>query len=102
MIVDWIIGSVPPWVWVVLGLFVAAIIISVLRAGGWKWALAAAVAGAAAYFQAKSYHRGAAVERGKQDAADQKARDVIAEKKTDVRGASDEDLAKRTDRWTKS
>lgn len=101
MIADWIIGSVPPWAWLILALVIAAIIITALRGGGWKWALAAAAAGVMAYLQAKSYHRGAAVERGKQDAADQKARDVIAEKKEDIRTASPKEKDERFNRWTK-
>lgn len=101
MIWDWIIGSIPPWVWLVLAGIVVLVVIGVLKGGGWKWALAAAVAGVAAYLQARSYRRGAEVERAKQDAADEEAKDIIAERKADVRTISSDERKERFDRWQK-
>ncbi len=101
MIWDWIMGSIPPWVWLAAGVAAVLVIAAVLRQGGWKWALAASAAALAAYFQAKSYHRGAASERAKQDAADQHARDVIAETKEDVRTIAPAERKERFERWQK-
>ncbi len=101
MIWDWIIGSIPAWVWMALAVAAALVIAAVLRQGGWKWALGALVAGAAAYLQAKSYQRGASTERAKQQHADQKAREVIYDNRDDARMMPDDQLDKEIDKWTK-
>lgn len=101
MIWDWIVGSIPPWVWLVLAGAVVLVIVSVLKGDGWKWALGAAVAGVVAYLQAKSYHRGADAQKAKQDAADDKARDIIADKKEDVRTIPPDEREERFKRWEK-
>lgn len=101
MIWDWIVSAIPAWLWIVGAVIIASVVVIALRQGGWKWAIGILIAGAAGYMQARSYRRGAAAERAKQDAADQHARDVIAEKKEDVRVITDEDRDRRFDRWSR-
>lgn len=99
MIWDWIIGAVPPWAWLIGGVLFAAVIVAVLRQGGWKWAVGVLVAFGAVFLQSRSYQRGATSERVKQEKADTKARDVIAERKENVRTAPQKDKDERFDRW---
>lgn len=101
MIWDWIIGAVPSWVWLVGGLLIAAALVAILRNGGWKWAIGVLVAFGAVFLQSRSYKRGAGNERARQDAADTKARDIIAERKESVRISPQADKDERFDRWTK-
>lgn len=91
-------GWLPWWAWLALGVAVA---FAVYRLLGWKGALAvlAATFGSIAY--SRGARRGTDVERARQDAADDKARDVISEKKEDVRTMSDKERDERFNRWEK-
>lgn len=99
--IDFILGSIPSWVWIVLGLGAVLAVVAVLKGDGWKWAVGIAAAAGLAFMQSRAHQRGAAVERAKQDAVDDKARDVIAEKKEDVRTISPDERKERFDRWSK-
>lgn len=101
MIWDFILGSIPSWVWIVLGAAAILAVVGVLKGDGWKWAFGIAGAAALAFLQSRAHQRGAASERAKQDAADEKARDTITETRNDVRSKSDVELDKEIDRWTK-
>lgn len=91
-------GLLPWWAW--LGLGVAAAF-AAYRLLGWKGALAvlAVTFGSVAY--SRGARRGVEVERAKQDAADEKARDIITEKKEDVRTAPADEKKRRFERWEK-
>jgi hypothetical protein len=91
-------GWLPWWGWLLIGLGIAVVIYRLL---GWKGALAviATTAGAVAY--SRGAKRGMEVEAAKQEAADDKARDIIAEKKEDVRAMPDEERDERFKRWEK-
>lgn len=89
---------IPTWGWVVIALIGGVLI---YRVFGWKATAAFAVG--ALVFLAESFgaRKGAEIEKAKQAKADQKARDVIAEKKADVADDTDAELGARLDRWTK-
>ncbi len=91
-------GWLPWWAWLAIGVGAA---FAVYRLLGWKGALAvlAVTFGSVAY--SRGAKRGGAVERSRQDAVDQQARDVIAEKKEDVRTITDKEREDRFNRWEK-
>lgn len=92
-------GLLPWWVW--LGLGVAAAF-AVYRLLGWKGALAvlAVTFGGVAY--SRGARRGVEVERAKQDAADEKARDIIHDNREEMGNLPDDELDRRLNRWDKS
>lgn len=98
---DLIFNLMPWWGWLVVAAVAAVIAI---RLFGFNAAIAVLVAGAAAAVYAKGRKAGVTVERAKQDAADNHARDVIHEKKEDVRSIPDTPAGKaerdeRFNRW---
>lgn len=92
-------GLLPWWGWLLIGLGAAVVVYRLL---GWKGALAviATTAGVVAY--SRGARRGVEVERAKQERAEQHARDVIIEKREEVRDLPDDELDRRLNRWDKS
>lgn len=98
---DLIFNLMPWWGWLVVSAVAAAIAI---RLFGFNTAIAVLIAGATAAVYTKGRKTGATVERAKQDAADNRARDVIHEKKEDVRSipstpAGKAERDQRFNRW---
>lgn len=98
---DLIFNLMPWWGWLVVSAIAAVITI---RLFGFNAAIAVMIAGATAAVYAKGRKTGATVERAKQDAADNHARDVIHEKKEDVRSipstpAGKAERDRRFNRW---
>lgn len=98
-----ILDLMPWWAWLV-----AAVPFAVLafRWLGFNGAIAVLFAGLGAAVSTKSYQSGAAGERDRQRQADDRARDVIHEKKEDVRAipntpAGAAERNQRFDRWVK-
>lgn len=100
---DFILNLVPWWAYLILaavaGLFA-------LRWFGFTGLITALMVGAAIASYAKGRKAGVTVERAKQTQADTKARDVIHEKKEDVRSipqtpAGKAEKRERLDRWVK-
>jgi hypothetical protein len=91
-------GWLPWWVWLAIGI---ALAVAAYRLLGWKGALAvlATTFGAVAYSSAA--RKGVAVERARQDAADDRVRDTIATKKAEVETLTDEERNERFSRWEK-
>jgi len=91
-------GLMPWWAWLILGVGLAAVAYRLL---GWKGVVAvvATTAGVVAY--SRGAKKGIEVERAKQDAADDKAREVIADKKADTKTMSDKELDQEVDKWTR-
>ena len=99
---DWLLNTMPWWGWFVIA--AGAGLLS-LRLFGFNGLIAALVAGAAASTYAKGRKAGVTVERAKQQQADTRARDVIHEKKEDVRSipqtpAGKAERDERFDRWS--
>ena len=98
---DWILNLVPWWAWLIVAVPIALLALKYL---GFNGLLAVLAAGAAAALYAKGRKAGATVERTKQQQADNRARDVIHDKKEDVRSipstpAGKAERNKRFDRW---
>lgn len=91
-------GWLPWWVWLVIGVAAA---FAAYRLLGWKGALAVLTVTFGSVAYSRVAKRGIAVERAKQDAADDKARDTITENRTEVRAKSDEELDREVNRWIK-
>ena len=91
-------GLMPWWVWVGIGVAAA---FAAYRLLGWKGvvSVAATTIGVVAY--SRGAQKGVEVEKAKQDAADDKARDVIAEKKIEVKVLSPKERSERFGRWEK-
>lgn len=101
MILDFILGSIPSWVWIALAAVGVLVVVGILKGDGWKWAFGIAGAALLVFFQSRAHQRGAAVERAKQDAADDRVRDTIATKKAEVETLTDEERNERFSRWEK-
>lgn len=102
MILDFILGAIPSWVWLVLGAAAILAVVGVLKGDGWKWAFGIAAAAGLAFLQSRAHQRGAASERAKQDAADEKARDIIHDNREEMGNLPDDELDRRLNRWDKS
>lgn len=91
-------GLLPWWGWVLIGLGIA---VAAYRLLGWKGALAviATTAGAVAY--SRGAKRGMEVEAAKQEAADDRVRDIIDETQEDVRTITPDERKRRFERWQK-
>lgn len=97
---DWIFNALPWWGWLVIA--AGAGLLS-LRLFGFNGLITALAAGAAAAVYAKGRKTGETAERAKQVQADTRARDVIHEKKEDIRSipSTPAGKAERNERFTR-
>lgn len=100
---DFILNVVPWWAWIVVAVPIALLALKYL---GFNATIGLLGAGVAATLYARGRAQGVQTERAKQQKVDQKARDVIHEKKEDVRSipatpAGKAERNQRFDRWSK-
>ena len=101
--IDFVLASVPWWAWLVIAVPAALLALKYL---GFNATIGLLGAGVAATLYARGRARGVQIERAKQTRADQKARDVIHQKKEDVRSipstpAGKAERNERFDKWVK-
>jgi hypothetical protein len=100
---DWIINAVPWWAWLVIAVPAALLALKYL---GFSATIGLLGAGAAAVIYARGKAAGRSVEKERQHRADDAAREIIHEKKEDVRSipstpAGQAERNERFDRWSK-
>ena len=72
-----------------------------LLGNAFVWIAAAVVALVMAWLRFSGIQAGKKQEKAKQEAADQKARDTVTAKRTEVQGLPGTELQKRIDKWTR-